>query len=156
MQIHNAEIYFPFLRLHGMASWLPSNRAQFIRALSSAQCAPAHTQRTTKKLNAIIQERAPPQVLNEKLFWFSKLVLISMNELFVLADLVSMSSTVTLLKSLKMPKDHPRSIHNSYYPLRKKETCCCYPFAKERRWVCHVVESARLVVSSIVPPHSTW
>lgn len=24
------------------------------------------------------------------------------------------------LKSLKMPKDHPRSIHNSYYPLRKK------------------------------------
>lgn len=80
----------------GWQAYRPQSQAQFIGALSPAQCAPAHTQRTTKELNAFIQEGAPPQVLNEKLLWVSKLALISMNELFVLADFVSVSNAVTL------------------------------------------------------------
>jgi hypothetical protein len=59
-------------------------------------CTCSRTHRTTKELNAFIQEGAPPQVLDEKLFWISKSVLISMNEHFVLADFLSTSNTVTL------------------------------------------------------------
>lgn len=85
-----------FFACMGWQADCPQSRAQFIRALSSARCAPAHTHRTTKTLNVTIQKGAPPQVLNEKLFSISKLVLISMNGPFVLADFISMSNTGTL------------------------------------------------------------
>lgn len=55
------------------------------------------------------------------------------------------------LKSLKMPKDHPSPIHDCYYPYKrerkkkkKKEMLCCYPFAKERRWVYYVSLKCRV------------
>lgn len=139
MQIHNAKIYFLLLCLHGMVSWLPPEQSTVHQSfVLRSVCTCSYTQ-NHKDAECHYTEGSTSSGAEWKAL-LSLQVGADFHEWTLCASRLHFYEQYwNSLKSLKMPKDHPSPIHDSYYPLRKKEMCCCYPFAKVCRWLYYVL-----------------